>query len=340
MSGRFASCGGLGQEGRMTDVTLRTIEPRERDAVLDLLAGWLNDRAFFARYFAYDPTFRDDLCFVAEADGRLVSTLQVFRKVVRVEGVALAVGGIGNVFTDPQWRGAGVAGALLERAIAAMDAHGFDASLLFASRLDFYARFGWQSLPRQLSFISQSPTVAPRAALEPFDAARDLDEVMAIYDVYGAEVPGATVRDPAYWHGQLRYAGNPDERFVVARHGGRVTAYGRATHLYDLPVVTEHGCLAGATEPLADVIAHLHAGAADAPGSLAQLCPDASLAAALVARGLDVRTIDDRSWMWRTLDVERLAARLRLPVATVRGEGFFADLLPAARSRYWLSDRF
>ena len=324
----------------MADVTLRTIEPRERDAVLDLLAGWLNDRAFFARYFAHDPTFRDDLCFVAEADGRLVSTLQVFRKVVRVEWVDLAVGGVGNVYTDPQWRGAGVAGALLERAIAAMDGHGFDASLLFASRIDFYARFGWQSLPRQLSFISQTPTAAPQVALEPFNAARDLDDVMAIYDVYGAEVPGATVRDAAYWRGQLRYAGNPDERFVVARHGGQVTAYARATHLYDFPVVTEHGCVAGATETLADMVAQLHAGAADAPGSLAQLCPDAPLAEALVARGLDVRTVDDRSWMWRPLDVERLAARLRLPVATVRGEGFFADLLPAASSRYWLSDRF
>ena len=42
----------------MADVTLRTIAPDERDAVLDLLAGWLNDRAFFARYFAFDPTFR------------------------------------------------------------------------------------------------------------------------------------------------------------------------------------------------------------------------------------------------------------------------------------------
>lgn len=324
----------------MSDLVLRTIAADERAAVLDLLAGWLDDRAFFARYFAHDPTFRDDLCFVAECRGRLVSTLQVFRKAVRVGDAVLAVGGVGNVYTAPAFRGAGLAGALLERAVAAMAAHGFDASLLFASRLDFYARFGWRSLPRQLSFIAGAPAAAATALVEPFDPARDLEAVMAIYAAYGAAIPGATVRDAAYWRGQLRYAGNPDERILVARRDGRVVAYARATHLYDLPVITEHGSVAGATAALADLLAELHAGAAGPPGSLAQLCPDTALAEALSARGLDVRAIDDQSWMWRAIDPERLAARLRLPLAAVRADDFFAELLPAARSRYWLSDRF
>ena len=37
----------------------RTIRTDERDAVLDLLAHWLGDREFFARYFHHDPAFRD-----------------------------------------------------------------------------------------------------------------------------------------------------------------------------------------------------------------------------------------------------------------------------------------
>ena len=321
----------------MADVTLRTIAPDERDAVLDLLAGWLNDRAFFARYFAFDPTFRDDLCFVAESDGRPVSTLQVFRKEVRVDGAVLAVGGIGNVYTHPDWRGVGLAGALLERAIAAMTAHGFDASLLFASRLDFYARFGWRSLPRQLWFIAPAPAEAAPAGVEPFDATRDLEAVMAIYERHGAGVPGATVRDPAYWRGQLRYAGNPDERFLVARRAGCVVAYARATTLYDFPIVIEHG---GETEALADVIAHLHRSTEAASGSLAQLTPDAALGAALTARGLEGRIIDDQSWMWRPIDVDRLAARLGVPASVAGADDLFAQLFPPAASRYWLADRF
>src|SRR5215468_8753573 len=102
----------------MPSIEIRTIDPSERDTVLDLLADWLNDRAFFARYFAHDPTFRDDLCFVATDAGRIVSALQVFRKEVRVDGAVLAGGGVVNVYTDPAHRGTCLDESLLERALA------------------------------------------------------------------------------------------------------------------------------------------------------------------------------------------------------------------------------
>lgn len=314
----------------------RTIEPHERDAVLDLLAGWLNDRAFFARYFEHDPAFRDDLCFVAVDDGRIVSTLQVFGKLVRADGALLRVGGVGNVYTEPAYRDRRLAGALLERAIAAMDRQGFDASLLFAIKLDFYAHYGWRSSLRHLTFIE--PGGGATTPVESFDAGRDLDAVAAVYAAYSAAVAGSTERDAVYWRGQLRYAGNPDERFVVARRDGSIVAYARATVLYDFNTVIEHACVPGSEDALAGLIAHLHAGADK--GTLAQVVPAPALEAALAARGLRLRAVEDRSWMWRPLDRERLAATLRLPLAAVQREGFFAELFPATASRYWLSDRF
>ena len=316
---------------------VRTIDAGERDAVLDLLADWLNDRHFFARYFAYDPSFCDDLCFVAEDGGRIVSTLQVFRKVVRIDGATLAVGGVGNVYTAPAYRQAGVASALLERALAAMEQQGFDVSLLFASRLDFYARFGWRSQLRYLSFIEPSEA-RPSTDAEEFVAARDLDGVVDVYGIHSAPIPGSTVRDAAYWSGQLRYAGNPDERILVVRRGGAVVAYARATTLYDFHTIIEHGCLPGAEQALADLIAHMHAGVPT--GTIAQLTPSSELAELLRGHGLTVNRVEDRSWMWHPLEPARLAAKLRVPEATVQGEGFFVELLPPASSRYWLSDRF
>jgi len=325
----------------MAAVTVRTIASTERDAVLDLLAGWLDDRAFFARYFHHDPSFRDDLCFVGEIDGRLISTLQVFRKRVRVAGAVLEVAALGNVYTDPAVRAAGTASALLERAIAAMPAHGFDVSLLFASKLDFYARFGWRTALRNLTFIEPAPRPAPLpSGCATFDAARDLAEVGAVYDAYNAAIAGATARDAAYWRGQLRYAGNPDERFLVARRDGRIVAYARAATLYDFNFVIEHGCVAGGEEALADLVAHQIDLAGSLPGTLAQVDPDAALSSGLTARGLVLRAVDDPSAMWRLVDAQRLASKLRLPVACVQSETFFSDLFPPAASRYWVSDRF
>jgi GNAT superfamily N-acetyltransferase len=321
----------------MASIIFRTIATDERDAVLDLLADWLNDRAFFARYFEHDPAFRDDLCFVAVDGGRIVSTLQVFRKRVHVDGATLAVGGVGNVYTDPAYRTAGLATALLERALAAMAAQGFDASLLFASQLDFYARLGWRTLPRVLSFIEPGGTSAPGAAAV-FEPRRDLDQVMAVYAVHSVPVAGATARDAAYWAGQLRYAGNPDERFVVTRRDECVVAYARATTLYGFNTIVEHGCLPGEEPALADLVLHLHHGAPT--GTIAQLAPSVSLEQQLVARGLSVKSVDDHSWMWRAIDPERLAWTLGVPQATVTRNACFAELFPAGRSRYWLSDRF
>ena len=160
----------------------RTISRDERDAVLDLLKHWLGDRDFFARYFHHDPAFRDDLCFVAVDHGRIVSTFQVFRKSVRLGGVVVEVGGVGNVFTLPEYREHGLAGELLTRGVRAMEEHEFDLSLLFATRLPFYGRLGWMSHVRHLVFIDTVRVAAAgRYALAPF-APGDLDAVMRIYE--------------------------------------------------------------------------------------------------------------------------------------------------------------
>jgi len=333
----------------MTEPRMRAIVAEERAAVLDLLAGWFDDSAaadraracaFFARYLEHVPTFRDALCFVAERDGRLLGTLQVFRKRVGLAaGATLEVAAVGNVYTAPAQRGAGIASRLLDHALVQLPAHGFDAALLFASRLDFYGRLGWVTHPRQLDFIPAGTAPPAPADVEWFDDERHLDGVIAVYDAYNGTVPGATVRDRAHWTGQLRYAGNPAERAVVAREAGHVVAYARATTLFDVQVVIEHGALPWATERLADCIAHLHAGAAPLPGTLLQLAPDARLAAALAARGLVPTSIMDPTWMWRIVDPRPPRDRLGVAAAAL-SSAVFAERLPPGASRYWIADRF
>lgn len=320
---------------------LRTIRPGERDAVLDLLANWLNDRAFFARYLVSDPTFRDDLCFVAVDQGRIVSTLQVFRKRIRLLGAAVEVAAVGNVFTAAEHRDRRLASQLVEMAGTAMLEHGFDLSLLFATRIPFYGRLGWQSHPRQLTFIEAAPGDASGDfTIRRFNPA-DLPSVVAIYDAYNARHDGTTVRDPAYWQGQLRYAGNPHEDFFVAEDGGRVVAYARGAHLYGFYVIMEHGHLAGLDAALTQLVQRLHCGPArDLPGTIAHLSVAPATRGALTAKGLILRDVEDAFWMWRVVSAERLAAKIGLPPAECERQDLFFRLFPPGQSLYWTSDRF
>jgi len=319
----------------------RTIRHDERDAVLDLLQHWLGDRDFFARYFRHDPAFRDDLCFVAVDAGRIVSTFQVFRKSMRLNGAVAEVGGVGNVFTLPEYREHGLAGELLTRGVRAMQEHEFDLSMLFATRLAFYGRLGWASHVRHLLFIDTVRVPATGDyALAPF-AAADLEAVQRIYEQYTAGFNGPTIRDLAYWRGQLGYAGNPHEHFLVARAGSDIVAYARGTTLYDFYLVMEHAYLPGHEEALAQLVCHLHESpGAPYPGTLTQLAIAPAVQERLRARGLNLHPVEDMFWMWRIISPERLAAKLGVPVAELETEEVFHRLLPPERSVYWIADRF
>ena len=108
----------------------------------------------------------------------------------------------------------------------------------------YFSGFGTRAqMGALLADAENGARVAAIAPGEPFVMARDFAQVMAVYSAHSGDVPGATLRDPTYWAGQLAYAGNPDERFRVARDGGRVVAYARAAELYGFNCVIEHGCL-------------------------------------------------------------------------------------------------
>ena len=345
----------------MPGLLVRTLRADEREAVLDLLDQWplggpLRGRDFFRLYVDHDPTYRDENFQVAEQDGRLVACVQVFPRLLRLRGSVVPTGGIGSVFTSEAARGSGVSSALLEAAIADMRARGMELSLLFAARHAFYARLGWVLWPRPRELWLRGDAATP--AGEPFDAARDLDEVMALHERSSAPLDGTVVRDRAYWLGQPHFAGNPHEDFVVARGGdGRVTAYARGCMLGGAYLVTEIGRRgdAEAAEALAGLVVGLMAPRASDPVAadagrdsaewrrmlVAPVYDDPALAAALAARGVTVKVFEERTAMLRVLDADALVRR----TGVSRGMGesdaaYLARLVPPERFFYWPSDRF
>lgn len=76
--------------------------------------------------------------------GRIVGQLALHPVQLRLEGVRLKVGGIGTVATDPQRRGEGIMGILLQKAIEVMEARKYDLSILGGDR-QRYGWFGWEN---------------------------------------------------------------------------------------------------------------------------------------------------------------------------------------------------
>lgn len=346
---------------------IRTLRPDEGEAWLELLDGWdLADgwrgRDFFRRFLTHDPTMRFDNVWVASDERGLHGCMQIFPRRIRVLGHAVPTGGIGSVYTRPAARESGIASALLDRAVEAMHDAGMELSLLFAARTGFYGSRGWAPWTSERTILrsSKPPSGQPEDAadagieLARFDRSRDLEAVQTIHAAYSASRSGTVVRDADLWEASLRLGGNPHEDFWVARQGGSVVAYARATLLYEVYTVTELARL----EPAADALACLMqslltprdpdwlvpAGKTSAELRAFLLLPcfdDIPFTVSLEQRDMTAHPIADPTTMLRCLDAEALARRL--DVALLPGEDgprFLSRILPQDHFVFWPADRF
>jgi predicted N-acetyltransferase YhbS len=344
----------------------RAARRSERDEVLDLLAHWYDNREFFARYNLNDSAFRDELCLVAADGGRLVSTVQIFDRKVHLSGQVVPMGGIGSVYTLPDYRKRGIASALMRLAVETLEHEGFEMSLLFAERLNFYAQFGWRSITRIFTVLSGADriTASDRLQISPFDSAKDLSPVAAIYDSYSGRFDATVARDESYWRGNLEYAGNPGEYFVVCRDtGGRAVAYARTIQFYGLPMVMEYGYLPGQAHAMPAIFAHIakarvqipsayrlgtdSRGDEIAPGLASAPQPamlvthsahDPGLEDELRRAGISLVHHEDGNYMWKVVSPQRLGRRFDLPPAAAADEAI--ETVSSRTSLYWTADRF
>ncbi len=308
----------------------------EREPVLDLLERAFAERDVFALYMDADPAYDPEDFLLALDGGHPVSCVQIFRKTIRLRGEPVPLGGIGSVATDPDHRGSGLASELMRRSEQRMRERGMPLGLLFTTRFSFYARLGWVQIPcRQLAVhpggAAEEPDGIERRCLRP----GDLPAVRALYDRYADGFEGTTLRDDAYWRGQLRYAGAPDEEFRVALRGERLIAYARAVSLMTR-IATEYAHERGEADSAASLLLEL---CPDEAAMIVHMPPDTELETALRAGARQVDRVDDPTQMWRALDAAALARLAVLPEATPEPE-LLHQLIGGPPVHYWTSDRF
>ena len=209
---------------------IRAVREAEVEQMIELMCLVFrpNGHERYRQYMVGDPLYRRDQSRVVVDDGRVVATLRVWDKRLRVGSLPLRMGGIGNVCTHPEARGKGYATLMMEDAVRYMTEAGYPISCLFSDVGNrFYHRFGYRSVPFHGFRMSQwkfSGDVGSGWEVTPFDEERDLDDTAALYEKCNRERSGSIVRDEAYWK-----SGNVRARSVyprlVARRGHVLGGY-------------------------------------------------------------------------------------------------------------------
>lgn len=154
--------------------------------------------------------------------GKSISRLWIVDRLMRVGGAQVKVAGIAAVATDDPHKGKGLAGQVMEAALALIEREGYEASLLHGIP-DFYHRFGYAPCMPEYG-IRISTLNAERAPgplpLQSFQAS-DLPSIARIYNGENAGRTGTAVRDAKTWKGFPRSVG------WFTKAGVRVTVDGR-----------------------------------------------------------------------------------------------------------------
>jgi predicted acetyltransferase len=201
------------------------------ERILDLLTEYDLPRSYFEPYYLDDPTYQPHQSWLLEVDGRLAAHVRVFDRSIRVSGAILRVAGIGNVITANSARGRGFVGQLLRATLVGLTRQEYAYSLLWTHLPGLYARYGWTTVEQQAVQATLPDLGAPVIKIEPFRMV-DLPEIETLYVETNHERTGTTVRDTAYWRGQLAWLRESPDLFLVARRDARLVGYvrGQATH--------------------------------------------------------------------------------------------------------------
>ena len=185
---------------------IRSAKESELEQVVELncIAFNPNQHERYWQYVRGDSSYRLSQTRVVVVNDRVVSTLRVWERRIRIGASLAMMGGIGGVCTDPKYRGVGYASALMQDTIGYLKTRGYDLGVLFTIIPEsFYYRFGWTSLPlRGFSVGCKFASVIDIPGdwqVRDFNVETDLDVVASIHDMANAHQSGTLSRTRAYW---------------------------------------------------------------------------------------------------------------------------------------------
>ncbi len=284
-------------------------------------AGYLFAQVYFEdeherqRVFDYwvnrqpnEPGFDYATHRVGVLDGKVVSYAEVKPYTMRYGRVKLRVGGVGSVYTHPEYRRRGYASAVLQDALAYMAEQGLQLALLDGVR-GYYGRFGFS--PVWPHYYFEAPAAEAAALQSPLSlrepTMQDIPYMARLYQKHW-EGRVAFVRSPEVWIWRVLHE---DWRSIRVVDDGEVCGYIAAND----PNGAETEVVADTPEAAITILA-----------ACGRLCLDAGLdtvrwlmppddavvafARTLLPVTVSARYVPDGNWMARLIDTRELVNTL------------------------------
>lgn len=175
---------------------------------------------------------------VACSQGRLIGNCGILRTPVQLgagRATVETVGCIGSVAVHPDFRGQGVAGAMLQAAIRQMRGEGITLSALFTDKPQVYAKHGWSVHPLTPAFtLPEPPPVRHPLPQTDICTGRPTapmgDAIQALYAQGQPRFTGKLQRSGDYWQQRIFNGGDADTLWLVAAHANGPAAYALISH--------------------------------------------------------------------------------------------------------------
>jgi len=227
---------------------IRGVRREEREQLLSLLKSAFpsTEIEWFPPYYDGDPYYKPEYTRVWEENGVLLSTVQIVKKILRIEDQTILLGGIANVGTHPDHRGKGYATALLEDSLRLMKEEGFHLSLLFTGIQPFYEKLGWREIPFPFLYIPyKSKDIAPQPHIRE-EREDDIPQIVKVYNEFNDKRNFTVVRDEAYMRGWI-WKWHRGQEVLVYERDSQIIGYIRFSKGGGLEPfwVNEFGCLKG-----------------------------------------------------------------------------------------------
>ena len=182
----------------MCDIHRGTLEDKEQ--LLQLYNNCFIDDEEFAHFF-FEEIWNPDQTLLIRRNSKVISSLQMLPLQFSKEKVQLSGFYIFAVCTEPEYRGRGYAGKLIEKCFESAKNLGADFCALIvqeASLLNYYERFGFKSLLH----VTKKEGLAEYGKVESLDV-KDVPAIAELYRRHTACMVSA-IRDEEHWNQQMR----------------------------------------------------------------------------------------------------------------------------------------